>query len=157
MQYIWIASYIMNFDRHASTGYMTNWCARLFARAIDTKLKPLGLAAAYMPIFFALVRGEELSQRALTEAASVEQPTMAATLKRMERDGLLEKRPDPADGRGTLYRLSARGMEMSATVRNFGREINAAALEGIDDVQAEAMLAALAKVAGNLERWLDRK
>lgn len=145
----------MNFDRNASTGYMANWAARLFAKAIDVKLKPLGLAAAYMPIFFALVRGEELSQRALTAAAAVEQPTMAATLKRMERDGLLEKRPDPSDGRGTLYRLSARGMEMSERVRGFGQAINAAALSGLGEQERAAMLDALATVVGNLERWID--
>lgn len=144
----------MNFDRGASAGYMSNWAARLFAKAIDVRLKPLGLSAAYMPVFFALVRGEELSQRALTAAAAVEQPTMAATLKRMERDGLLEKRPDPADGRGTLYRLSGRGMEMTAKVREYGRAINAAALEGLSEAESAAMLAALSKIVGNLERWI---
>jgi MarR family transcriptional regulator for hemolysin len=145
----------MNFDRTASTGYMTNWAARLFAKAIDLKLKPLGLSAAYMPVFFALVRGEELSQSALTAAAAVEQPTMAGTLKRMERDGLLEKRPDPTDGRAALYRLSARGREMSARVREFGQSIHAAALSGLSEEEASRMLAALASVVGNLERWID--
>jgi MarR family transcriptional regulator for hemolysin len=144
----------MNFDRSTSTGYMCNWAARLFAKAIDVKLKPLGLSAAYMPVFFALVRGEELSQRVLTAAASVEQPTMAATLKRMERDRLLEKRSDPTDGRGMLYRLSPRGMEMSAKVREFGRAINAAALVGLSETESAAMLAALSKIVGNLEGWI---
>lgn len=145
----------MNFDRSASAGYMSNWAARLFARAIDVKLKPLGLSSAYMPVFFALVRGEELSQRALVAAAAVEQPTMAATLKRMERDGLLEKRPDPADGRGMLYRLSERGADVAAGVRNHGRAINAAALEGLSEAERTAMLAALGKIVGNLERWIE--
>jgi MarR family transcriptional regulator for hemolysin len=145
----------MNFDRNASTGYMANWAARLFARAIDIRLKPLGLSAAYMPVLFALVRGEELSQRALTAAAAVEQPTMAATLQRMERDGLLTKRADPGDGRATLYRLSDQGVAMSAQVRQFGRAINAAALEGLSDDESAAMLAALTKVVGNLERWIE--
>jgi MarR family transcriptional regulator for hemolysin len=144
----------MNFDRGASAGYMSNWAARLFAKAIDVRLKPLGLSAAYMPIFFALVRGEELSQRALAAAAAVEQPTIAATLKRMERDGLLTRRPDPADGRATLYRLSERGMAMSAKVREAGREVNAAALSSVSDTEGAAMLASLAKVVANLERWI---
>lgn len=146
----------MNFDRSASSGYMANWAARLFAKAIDVRLRPLGLSAAYMPVFFALVRGEELSQRALAEAASVEQPTMAATLKRMARDGLLVKRADPDDGRGSLYRLSEKGAEMSARVREAGREVNAAALAGMEDAESAALLAALGRVTANLERWIDR-
>lgn len=147
----------MNFERHHSSGYMTNWAARLFAKAIDMHLRPLGLSAAYMPVFFALVRGDELSQRALTEAASVEQPTMAATLRRMERDGLLERRPDPSDGRGTLYRLSERGIAMAGKAREHGRDVHAAALEGISEAESAAMLATLARVVANLERLTAKR
>ena len=86
--------------------------------------------------------------------ATTNAQTMAATLKRMERDGLLVRRPDPTDGRGTLYRLSGRGMEMTGKVRAFGQSINAAALEGLTDKESAAMLAALSKVIGNLERWI---
>ena len=141
----------MNFDRHASSGYMANWAARLFAKAIDTRLRPLGLTSAYMPVFFALIEHGELSQRALTEAAAVEQPTMAATLQRMARDGLVEKRPDPADGRGALYRLSKHGKEMSEKAREHGRAVHAAALEGMSEDERTAMLAALARVVANLD------
>ena len=144
----------MNFERAASSGYMANWAARLFARAMDVRLKPLGLSSAYMPIFFALARGAELSQRALVEAAAVEQPTMAATLKRMERDGLIERRPDPADGRGALYRLSSKGKEISARVREAGHEVNAAALRGLDDAEAAEWLSTTGRIIGNLEECL---
>ncbi|WP_216073103.1 MarR family transcriptional regulator, partial [Acinetobacter nosocomialis] len=63
---------------------MTNWAARLFARAIDRRLKLIGVSSGHLPVFFALGDGSALSQKALTEAAAIEQPTMAATLTRME-------------------------------------------------------------------------
>ena len=142
----------MDFDRYTSSGYMTNWAARLFARAIDRRLKPLGLSSAHMPVFFALARGRELSQRQLVEAASVEQPTMASTLQRMDRDGLLSKRASPEDRRSTLYRLSEKGLAMMDQVRAAGHEVNALALSGMDEAEQTAYLALLAKAVGNLER-----
>jgi MarR family transcriptional regulator, transcriptional regulator for hemolysin len=145
----------MQFVRERSSGYMTNWAARLFARAIDVKLKPLGLSSAYMPVIFALAHGQALSQRALTEAASIEQPTMAATLARMERDGLVMKRPDPNDRRSSLYSLTPVGMEMTEKVRAAGHAVNAAAMEGLSEAEREAYLALLGKVVTNLGRSLD--
>ena len=146
----------MNFDRNASTGYMTNWAARLFARAIDQRLKPLGLSSAYMPVIFALAKGAALSQRALTEAAAIEQPTMAATLSRMERDGLIEKRPDPGDRRSTLYSLTPAGLDMTTKVRAAGHAVNATAMEGLSEAERAQYLVLLGRVVANLEKSLEK-
>jgi MarR family transcriptional regulator for hemolysin len=146
----------MFYDRFQSTGYMTNWAARLLARAIDTRLKPIGMSSGAMPVMFALAHGAAMSQRALTEFAAVEQPTMAATLARMERDGLVVRRPDPQDRRVWLYSLSEAGLEKSLKVREAGRAINEAALAGLSEAERAAFLAALAKVVGNLEGLLGQ-
>jgi len=146
----------MFFERGKSSGYMVNWAARLFARAIDLKLKPLGLSSAYMPIIFALAKGERLSQRALTLAAAIEQPTMAATLARMLRDGLVVKQPDPKDGRAVLYALSERGAKLTADVRDAGRSVNDAAFDGLSEAEQAAFMATLGKVARNLDQLVAR-
>jgi len=146
----------MFFERGKSSGYMTNWAARLFARAIDLKLKPLGLSSAYMPVIFALAKGERLSQRALTLAAAIEQPTMAATLARMLRDGLVVKQPDPKDGRAVLYALSERGAQLTAEVRGAGHSVNDAAFAGLSEAEQAQFMATLGKVVHNLEQLVAR-
>ncbi|MDP3898468.1 MAG: MarR family winged helix-turn-helix transcriptional regulator [Mesorhizobium sp.] len=145
----------MFYDRFRSTGYMSNWAARLLARAIDHRLKPIGMSSGYMPVMFALAHGDALSQRALTEFAAIEQPTMAATLARMERDGLVVRRPDPNDRRAWLYTLSDDGKAKSVKVREAGQAINEAALSGLSQDERDAFLAALAKVVANLETYLE--
>ena len=45
----------MSLERGRSAGYLVNWAARLFARAIDRRLKPLGVSSGQLPVFFALV------------------------------------------------------------------------------------------------------
>ena len=144
----------MFYDRFRSSGYMSNWTARLLARAIDTRLRPIGMSSGYMPVMFALAHGASLSQRALTEFAAIEQPTMAATLTRMERDGLVERRRDPADGRAWLYTLSDAGTAKSVKVREAGLEVNEAALAGMTPDERETFLATLARVVANLEKFI---
>lgn len=97
--YIWLS--------HAdSLGYMVNWAARLFAREMDNALRPFGLMSGQMPVIFALADRGACNQRELVHLAAVEQSTMAKTLSRMERDGLIERTPDPNDRRSTLISLS---------------------------------------------------
>lgn len=141
----------MTFDRTRSAGYMTNWAARAFARAIDRRLKDLGLSSGYMPVFFALADGTALTQKALAEMAAIEQPTMAATLKRMERDGLVARRPDPADGRSALMVLTPYALEMAADVKKAAAEVNQTALSVLTETERAAYLDMLARIVAALE------
>lgn len=99
----------MNSDyrREASAGYLTNWAARLFIRSIERRL--VGGSAGPMPVFFALLDGDALTQKELASVAAVEQPTMANTLQRMERDGLVARLPDPDDKRSARVSLTELG------------------------------------------------
>lgn len=145
----------MTLQRSRSAGYMTNWAARLFARAIDRRLKPLGISSGQLPVFFALGEGAALSQKVLTELASIEQPTMAATLSRMERDGLIEKRPDPTDRRSSLIVLTPVAMEKARDVREAIASVNAAALSALTADERQAYLETLAKIIAVLDRPED--
>ncbi|MBD8908101.1 MarR family winged helix-turn-helix transcriptional regulator [Methylorubrum zatmanii] len=134
---------------------MTNWAARLFARAIDRRLKSAGISSGQLPVFFALGQGEALTQKALTHAAAIEQPTMAATLSRMERDGLICRRPDPADGRSALISLTPAGLEKVEVVRTAIASVNAAAISGLSPEEQTAYLAAIQTIVTALAKIPD--
>jgi MarR family transcriptional regulator, transcriptional regulator for hemolysin len=144
----------MSFDRGRSAGYMTNWAARLFARAIDQRLKLIGVSSGQLPVFFALAGGKTLTQKELARLASIEQPTMASTLARMERDGLVERRADPNDGRSSLVSLSARARRKAELVMQAIGEVNAGALDALTQAERAAYLDSLAKIIAALERRL---
>lgn len=147
----------MRFARQESAGYMTNWAARLFARAIDRRLRRIGVSSGQMPVFFALGDGTALSQKALATRAAIEQPTMAATLSRMERDGLIERRPDPNDGRSQLVALTPAAMEKAMLARETAMAVNATALAGLDESERALFLDLLARIVASLERELDER
>ena len=144
----------MSFDRGRSAGYMTNWAARLFARAIDQRLKLIGVSSGQLPVFFALAGGKALTQKELARLAAIEQPTMASTLARMERDGLIERTPDPNDGRSSLVSLSAKAKRKADLVMQAITEVNASTLEVLSPAERAAYLDSLAKIIAALERRL---
>lgn len=142
------------FPREESAGYMTNWAARLFARAIDGKLKALGLSSGQLPVLFALAEGGTLSQRQLVDFAEIEQPTMAATLTRMERDGLVVRQKNEKDGRSALFTLTATALGKISGVRDAIDAVNGAACAAMTDQQRTDYLSLLALAVAGLNSAL---
>ena len=139
-------------ERNDSAGYLTNWAARLFGKAIDRRLKAANISSGQLPVFFALGDGGALSQKALVEFAAIEQPTMAATLVRMERDGLIERKSNPEDGRSALFKLTPSALKKARIVQDSIREINGEALSGLSNAEQKAFLAMLRTVIASLEK-----
>lgn len=139
------------FERERSAGYMTNLAARLFARAMDRRLRGSGVSTGYLPVFFALADGTALSQKALTELAAVEQPTMAATLSRMERDGLVSRQVDPGDRRSSLFALTPLAMEKTDFIRDAVAGINGAATAALAPGEMPLFLDMLKRIVAVLE------
>lgn len=141
----------MALSRETSAGYMTNWAARLFTRELERQLAPSGIAPAYMPVLFALADGSTLTQKELARRAAVEQPTMAATLKRMERDAMIVRTADPGDKRSALVALTPLALGKVGVVENVVQTINALALDGLSEAERSDYLQLLGKVIAVLE------
>ncbi|QQR36650.1 MarR family transcriptional regulator [Devosia oryziradicis] len=141
----------MTLIRETSAGYMTNWAARLFARELERQLAPTGIAPAYMPVLFALADGSTLTQKELARRAAVEQPTMAATLNRMERDAMIDRHPDPGDKRSALVSLTPLALGKVETVERVVSAINTLALEQLTPAERSQFLSLLARIIGVLE------
>jgi MarR family transcriptional regulator, transcriptional regulator for hemolysin len=135
-------------------GQLTNRAARLFRRLADHRLERLGLSAGYLPVLTALMASNALSQKALAEQAGIEQPTMAATLSRMERDGIIMRHPDPRDGRSSLFSLTqaTRGKvpEIQAVIDGMSND----ALTGLTEEQRQAARRVLEGLIAALEKAL---
>jgi MarR family transcriptional regulator, transcriptional regulator for hemolysin len=136
-------------------GFLVNRTARLFRRLADRRLEPLRLSAGHLPVLTALMASDALSQKALTAQAGIEQPTMAATLSRMERDGIIERHPDPEDGRSFLFSLTAATRRKVAAIQAVVAQMSNDALAGLTDEERkrtrlvlEGLITALEKALG---------
>jgi DNA-binding MarR family transcriptional regulator len=144
-------------DRRSSLGYQVNHLARLMAQALRTEISPLGVVPGQFAQLLALYEEDGLSQTELCERVRVEQPTMANTLRRMERDGLVRRLPDPGDGRRAIVTLTERAQGLEEALAGAARSVNSGATKGIAGDELAAFMATLARIIGNLEATPGRK
>ena len=95
--------------RESSAGYLANHMARVFARALSRRIEPLGLAPGQFMVLLELWQKDGVSQKSIVQSLDVEQATIANTLARMERDGLILRRSHPADARAQTIHLTRKG------------------------------------------------
>jgi DNA-binding MarR family transcriptional regulator len=101
------------------------------------------VSSGQLPVFFALAGGARLTQKQLAAGAAIEQPTMAATLARMEPDGLVQRAANPEDGRSALVALSPAAARKARAVQEAIDAVNAEALAGFTPAERTALLSML--------------
>lgn len=127
------------------------WAARLLSRELETMLAPIGLNPAYLPVLITLSAGGARTPKSLALEASVEQPTMTATIQRMERDGLVTRKPNPDDGRSALIALTDLGYKRIADIERVLAALNELLLEQFTTAEREQFLGLLGRVVSVLE------
>lgn len=148
---------VMDWEPLGKPGHLINRAARAFARIGEARLKPHGFGVGHLPVLVALKDGEALSQRDLARFARIEQPSMAQMLARMGRDALIERAPDPTDGRSSLISLTESALARLPAVRDVLVEGNREALDAFSEAEAATLAALLVRLLANLERMEDRQ
>jgi MarR family len=77
-------------------------------------------------------------------------PTVTRAATRMETAGLLRRAPHPSDARLVRLCLTAKGRALEATIAEEMRGLSARALQGLDDEERKAFVAALHTITANL-------
>ena len=136
----------------STPGHLIAVAARAFARLSEARLKPLGFGVGYLPVLVALTSGRTANQRDLARFAKIEQPSMAQMLVRMERDGLIERVPDPEDGRSSLFSLTKFAERRFPNALEALFQGNREALEGFSKEDAVQLTHLLTRLITNLDR-----
>lgn len=142
----------MDEDVLSTPGHLISLAARGFARLSDSRLKPLGFGVGQLPVLVALQNGKVSTQRDLARFARVEQPPMAQMLARMERDGLIERTRDPADGRSSRIVLTTAAQQRIPEATTTLLQGNREALIGFTDAEAVQLVDLLTRLVENLDR-----
>lgn len=143
--------------RQSSLGYQINHLARLMAQALRERIAPLGVVPGQFAQLLALYEQDGLSQRELCERVRIEQPTMANTLQRMERDGLIRRLPDPADGRRAAVMLTGRARDLQEDLVGAARTVNSEATRNVGDDELATFMGTIARIIDNLEAAPERR
>jgi MarR family transcriptional regulator, lower aerobic nicotinate degradation pathway regulator len=102
------------------TGFLLQRAHRRLRQAHNEALRPLEMNIAHLAVVALLAEHGDLSQRQLIEIMGVDKSTMVYVIDELEGQGLVERRPDPADRRAYAVHLTepgrARMIEAGAVV-----------------------------------------
>ncbi len=141
----------MEFITDQSAGYLVNHLARLFARQLQDRIKPLGLTTGTFPALLALWEGDGLTQRELIDRLDIEQPTLANTLSRMERDGLVIRKKDTVDARAQRIWLTDQARALRAPAIAAAMQVNSEALTGLAKAERDQFLALMRRIIAGMQ------
>jgi DNA-binding MarR family transcriptional regulator len=142
--------------RSESMGYQVNLLARLLAQLLFRHVGHHGVAPGQFAQLLALYDQDGQTPAELCAAVGIEPGTMTKTLQRMERDALIERRPDPTDGRRVRIHLTDRARRLEAELKATVVDLNAAVLEGLSSRQRSCFMGALRRVIQNTEAQLHQ-
>jgi len=129
-----------------SLGYLINRAARAFANRLATELRPFDVGIGQWAVLLHLWGNDGMTQAQLARRVAIEQPTMVRTIDRMERDGLVERTPDPSDRRASRITLTERGWTLRDALIPLAAGVNRAATAALTDEEVETLRRLLAKL-----------
>lgn len=84
----------------------------LYFRNTFCLLSETGIHPKQMPLLMQLSRKEGMSQKEISENLHISAPTVAVSMKRLEKSGLIERKSDEQDQRRIRIYLTERGREL---------------------------------------------
>lgn len=142
----------MTFSKMHSAGFLANHMARLFATTLQRRLRDLGLAPAQFMVLLELWEQNGLTQVDLTRRLDVEQATMANTLSRMERDGLIQRIPSGTDRRVKVTVLTQKALDLQSEAILAAADVNIDALKELSDFERQDLVRLMQKVISALKQ-----
>lgn len=107
--------------------------AHIYFLKVYNQLEEFGLHPGQVPVMKAIYHREGMSQRELADWLHIKPPTVAVSIKRMEKNGLVERRPDEKDQRVTRIYLTDYGREINGKIKHVLEENETALIAGFEE------------------------
>ena len=121
-------------------------------RTLTVRLaRETGLAASHMAVLATLGRLGEVRLHTLAEELFVDPSVISRHVSALEQEACIDRRPDPADARAALIRLSPSGEEALARVRQLRRRHLQSAMADWPETDVASLATTLQAVAPLLD------
>ncbi len=141
----------MAIRRIDSLGYQIGLLGRLYDRHLQDALKSYGVAPGQFAPLVMLFEQDGLTQADLCRRINVEQPTMANTLARMERDGLIKRKADTTDKRRSLVFLTPKAKDVQNKIMEAARSVSGRAMRNLSAAEQDEIFRLFSKLTENLK------
>jgi DNA-binding MarR family transcriptional regulator len=124
--------------------------ARLIRVAADKRARVDGMTRAQWALLIAVFRNPGVSQKEVADLLEVEPISVGRLVDRLERNGLIERRPDPADRRIWRLNLTAAAGPVLKRIGVQRAELAEMIGAGVPEAMRAAMLDGLNRMKTNL-------
>jgi MarR family transcriptional regulator for hemolysin len=130
-------------------GFLLKETSRLYVQRFEQRAGALGLTLPQCKALVHLAEDEGISQVQLAEVTDLEPMTLVRILDRMESDGWLERRSDPADRRARRLYLMPKGKPLVDDIWHLVDLTRREAFAGISRKEADLIIELLGKIQSN--------
>jgi MarR family transcriptional regulator for hemolysin len=131
-------------------GFLLKEVSRRYVLRFEVRAREFSLTLSQCKTLIRLENNEGVSQARLAEIAEVDPMTMVRILDRMEADGLLERRLDPADRRARCLYLTPKAKPLLEQIWRLSEATRAETFAGIDRPGREALMSMMEQMHHNL-------
>lgn len=131
-------------------GFLLKDVSRRYVLRFEQRAREISLTLPQCKVLARLENHEGVSQARLAELTEVEPMTMVRILDRMEADGLLERRADPADRRARSLYLTARAKPLLEQIWHLSELTRAETFAGISRAERELFMSLLERMHANV-------
>ncbi len=131
---------------------------RIPFQAIVSRIHTGLIAAGYTDlrpahfVVFQQMRPEGVRLTELAEAAQITKQSMGYLVDYLEKQGYVERVPDPVDGRARIIRLTERGKDVERTARAIIRDVEAEWSRHVGEQEMRQLCQTLRKLVAVLEQ-----
>jgi DNA-binding MarR family transcriptional regulator len=133
-------------------GHLLNKVCGLRHRRMHELLDELGLYYGQPAMLNALWAGDGVTHSALAAQLGKSPATITKTVKRMEKAGFVERKPDPRDERLSRVYLTAAGRDVQAAVEEVWQAFELQAFAGFGEQEMATLRSLLERVCQNIKR-----
>lgn len=130
---------------------------RLLRTYADQKARQFGMTRAQWAVLLKLERHEGAQQSELADFLEIQPITLTRLVDRLCDNGLIERRPDPADRRAKLLYLTPAARPLLAQISKQVEEVAEEMLAGIEPQAIDTMLSELGIARENLKQAIAGK
>ena len=123
---------MLNYDWENSVAYWVCAASHVFRKTLDARLAPEGITIRQWEVLAWLSARGCGSQAVLADQLGIEPHTLAGVLKRMEKAGLLIRKPCENDRRKNSLHPTEKAVEVWNRVSRLAHEIRLQAISGFD-------------------------
>lgn len=126
-------------------------------KVMQRKLADVGLTVPQYDLLMSLMKKDGQTQQELASRLLVVKSNISSLLSRAERDGLIERKPNPSDGRGKVVTLTSSGKRLAKRGWKVQTEVVATMAEALTPRELDEVAQTMNRLRMALEPLMESR